>query len=62
MSDEGLNIPWDKRVVQIMNPRSKVYMLIDRKRGMIIGYSNPGRPFHRITEVKLNYEEKRNAS
>jgi len=42
-----------KRFVQIQNPRSKCYMLIDRDLGIIVGYSNPDRPFHRIEIISL---------
>ena len=42
-----------KRFVQIQNPKSKVYILVDRDKGTIIGRSNPNRPFHKITIARL---------
>jgi len=41
------------RFVQIQNPRSKCYLLIDRTLGRIVAYSNPNRPFHRIEIISL---------
>lgn len=37
------------RFVQIRNPKSGCFVLIDRLFGMIIGNSDPDRPFHRIS-------------
>lgn len=41
------------RVVQIQNPKTKTFIMIDRKYGIIIPYhSKPNKPFHRIKVIK----------
>lgn len=39
------------RFVQIKNPKTKCYNLIDRDRGIIMAYSKADRPFHGILRV-----------
>ena len=49
----------EERFIQIKNPKTKYYILIDRHIGQVIGFSNPNRPFHRIKIVSYKKEMRR---
>lgn len=49
-----------RRFIQIQNPKSRRYALIDKLRGIILWHSNPSKPFHRIPIVGYKKEMRRN--
>ena len=46
----------EERFVQIKNPKTKTYILIDRHRGIILACSKPDKPFHRIKIISYKKE------